>query len=75
MSGKDEIITAIENHLGIKLGATTTNGLFTFLPTNCIGSCHEGPAMLIDRQLYSSLTPESAVEAIEMFTNNEVSYE
>lgn len=72
MSGKDQIIAAIEHHLGVTLGGTTVDGSFSFLPTNCIGSCHEGPAMLIDNHMYSNLTPESAIAAINQFTLSEV---
>lgn len=67
MHGQDDIIRAIEERLKIKLGETTPDGNFSFLPTNCIGHCHKGPAMLINDQVYSSLTPEKAVAALEEY--------
>ena len=65
LKGKQEIISAIENTLKIKLGETTKDKKFSFLETNCLGWCHKGPAMLINDKVYTELTPETAVKAIE----------
>lgn len=65
LKGKQEIVTAIEEKLKIKLGETTKDKKFTFLETNCLGWCHKGPAMLINDKVYTELTPEKAVKAIE----------
>ncbi len=67
MHGQDKIVKAIENKLKIKLGETTPDGKFSFLPTNCIGQCHKGPAMLINDNIYSNLTPEKAISALEEY--------
>lgn len=69
MKGKDEIISAIENRLKIKLGETTSDGRFSFLAANCIGWCHEGPAMLINDKVYTKLTPQKAVDAINEYVD------
>lgn len=65
LKGKTEIIRAIEHHLRIKLGETTPDQKFTFLQTNCIGWCHKSPAMIINDKVYTELTPEKAVTALE----------
>jgi len=65
LKGKAEIIKAIEKKLRIRLGETTPDQRFTFLSTNCIGWCHKSPAMLINDKVYTDLTPDSAVQAIE----------
>ena len=52
MKGKDDIIKTLENRLKIKLGETTPDNIFSFLGINCIGWCHEGPAMLINDKVY-----------------------
>ena len=67
MKGKDEIVKAIEDRLKIKLGGTTQDMKFSFLPVNCIGWCHMGPAMLINEKVYTELTPEKAVAAIDEY--------
>jgi len=65
LKGKQEIISAIEGKLKIKLGETTPDKKFSFLETNCLGWCHKGPAMLINDKVYTELTPEKAVQAID----------
>jgi hypothetical protein len=42
--------------LGIAMGETTADGLFTLLPVCCIGYCDRAPAILINRKVYGPLT-------------------
>ncbi len=70
MKGKNQIIQAIEDSLKIKLGETTQNRKFTLLETNCMGWCHEGPAMLINDQAYTNLTVDKAIEIITDYVKN-----
>lgn len=58
MKGKNQVLFAIQNMLKIKLGETTPDKRFTLLETNCLGWCHKAPAMLINNDVYTELTPE-----------------
>ena len=51
--------------LGVKVGETTSDGLFTVLPTACIGDCQRAPSMLINGEFYGPLTPERIDEILE----------
>lgn len=54
-----EMITAhLRNSLDIGLGETTADGVFTLLPTCCLGACGDAPAMMIGLTTYGHLTPE-----------------
>ncbi|MCK4662119.1 MAG: NADH-quinone oxidoreductase subunit NuoE [Bacteroidales bacterium] len=64
MAGKDKIIKTLEELLGIKLGETTPDNNFTLLETNCLGWCHKGPAMLINDESYTELTPDKVHDII-----------
>ena len=46
-------------------GETTPDGLFTVLPTACIGYCDHAPAMLINGVPYGNLTPEIIYQVLE----------
>jgi NADH-quinone oxidoreductase subunit E len=70
MKGKNQIIQAIEDTLKLKLGETSANKKFTLLETNCLGWCHEGPAMLINDQAYTNLTVDKAIEIITDYSKN-----
>lgn len=69
MHGKKTIIQTLEDMLKIKIGETTPNKKFTLLETNCLGWCHEGPAMLINEKPFSGLTPEKVHDIISEYIN------
>ena len=52
------IIDALKARLGIELGGTTGDGLFTLLPAACLGLCEQAPALMIDGEPYGNLTVE-----------------
>jgi NADH:ubiquinone oxidoreductase subunit E len=51
------IIDTVEKKLGIRPGETTADGRFSFELTNCIGLCDGAPAMLINDDAHTNLTP------------------
>jgi len=65
MKGKNQILLALEDALKVKLGETTTDQKFTLLETNCLGWCHKAPAMLINDDVFTELTPEKVRQVIE----------
>ena len=65
MHGKNEIIETLEHCLNIKLGETTKDKKFSLLTTNCLGWCHKGPAMLINDDVFTELTPEKVRNIIK----------
>lgn len=57
--GSDVIVKAIKEHLGIKQGETTADGLFTFIEVECLGACVNAPMVQINDDYYEDLTPET----------------
>jgi len=51
--------------LGVCAGEVSADGLFTVLPTACIGYCDHAPAMIVNGQFYGPLTPEKIDQIIE----------
>jgi NADH-quinone oxidoreductase subunit E len=58
MNGYESVMDYLSKKLGIEPGKTTEDGLFTLLPTACIGYCDLSPAMLINGRAYGPLTSE-----------------
>jgi NADH-quinone oxidoreductase subunit E len=54
----ETLVEALERKLGVGLGETTADGLFTLLPAGCLGLCEIAPAVLIDGEPYGDLTVE-----------------
>ena len=69
MKGKNQVLLAIEDMLKINVGETTADGNFSLLQTNCLGFCHMAPAMLINNEVYTELTPEKVREILSAFIN------
>ncbi|MFA5045408.1 MAG: NADH-quinone oxidoreductase subunit NuoE [Paludibacter sp.] len=69
MKGKNQILLAIEDMLKITVGETTPDGTFSLLQTNCLGFCHKAPAMLINNDVYTELTPEKVREILTQYLN------
>ncbi|GET19775.1 MULTISPECIES: complex I 24 kDa subunit family protein [Prolixibacter] len=64
MKGKNQVLLAIQDMLKISTGETTPDGRFSLVETNCLGLCHKAPAMLINEEVYTDLTPEKVREIL-----------
>lgn len=58
LCGSDEIIEYIKQKLGINVGETTADGLFTLKPTECLGACGYAPMMQLGKFYKENLTKE-----------------
>lgn len=59
LRGSDKIIAHIRHRLGIDMGQTTSDGLFTLKETECLAACGNAPVLQInDRSYYEDITPE-----------------
>ena len=67
MAGKESIARLLIKELGIEFGETTKDKKFTLEFTNCIGMCDQGPAMLVNDQVYTKLTPHKVVDILKNF--------
>ncbi|KAG9249940.1 NADH-ubiquinone oxidoreductase 24 kDa subunit precursor [Emericellopsis atlantica] len=62
--GSDIIVKTIKEHLGIKQGQTTPDGLFTLVEVECLGACVNAPMVQINDEYYEDLTPETTVSLL-----------
>ncbi|HNW88733.1 MAG TPA: NAD(P)H-dependent oxidoreductase subunit E [Bacteroidales bacterium] len=67
MQSQAEILSALSLFLKIKVGETTTDKKFTLLQVNCLGWCHKSPAMMINNEVFTELTPQKAVQIIKEY--------
>ena len=59
VSGAKMIIETIEDELGIEVGDTSEDGMFTLNTVACIGCCSLAPVIMINDETYGRLTPAS----------------
>ena len=63
----------LEKKLGIRMGETTPDGLFTLQQSECLGACADSPVMLVnDRQMCSFMTAERLDELVDVLRANAV---
>jgi NADH-quinone oxidoreductase subunit E len=56
----------LEHRLGISMGETTPDGLFTLQQSECLGACADSPVMLVnDRTMCSFMTNEKLDQLID----------
>lgn len=56
----------LEHRLGIKMGETTADGLFTLQQSECLGACADSPVMLVnDRHMCSFMSNEKLDQLVD----------
>ena len=66
LCGADNIVTYIEDKLGIKLGETTPDGRITLkVEEECLAACAGGPMMAVDGHYHENLTPARVDEILD----------
>ncbi len=65
LNGSDQIIEYIKEKLGIHVGETTSDGLFTLKTVECLGACGYAPMMQLGKNYREHLTPKKVDSIIE----------
>ena len=65
LRGSDELQGVCARHLGIKVGETTSDGVFTLVEVECLGACVNAPMIQINDDYYEDLDPERMVELLD----------
>jgi NADH-quinone oxidoreductase subunit E len=55
LRGSDEVVRACERKLGIGVGGTTQDGLFTLVEVECLGACVNAPILQVNNDFYEDL--------------------
>jgi NADH-quinone oxidoreductase subunit E len=64
-SKADEVVAMVKNAIGIGVGETTKDQMFTLRYTPCVGACEIGPVIKVGDRVYGNLTQEKVTELIE----------
>jgi NADH-quinone oxidoreductase subunit E len=65
LRGSDDIIEYIKEKLGIGVGETTADGLFTLKTAECLGACGYAPMMQLGKHYKEHLTKERIDQIVE----------
>jgi len=68
LRGSDAVVAACERKLGIGIGETTRDGLFTLKEVECLGACVNAPIVQVNDDFYEDLdgpATEALIEALK----------
>jgi NADH-quinone oxidoreductase subunit E len=71
LNGAEQLLSYLEEKLGIKAGETTPDGMFTITVVECLGSCGTAPVMQINQKYYENLTKAKVDRIIEELRKQE----
>jgi len=67
VSGAKMITETVEEEIGVGVGDTSEDGLFTLNTVACIGCCSLAPVVMVDDDTFGSLTPASTRKLVKKF--------
>ena len=65
VKGAAQILQTLEQELGIKVGETTEDGLFSIYPARCLGACGLAPVVMINNRIHGELTGKKMLTIIK----------
>ncbi len=63
--GSESLLEYLKKKLGVEIGETTKDKLFTLEVTSCLGVCAVAPAIMINDEVYGNLNPEKLDKILE----------
>ena len=61
------VVSYLQNKLGVQLGETTDDGRFTLRSVECLGACVNAPMMQVDKDYHENLTTDSIDKVLEQY--------
>jgi NADH-quinone oxidoreductase subunit E len=69
LRGSDAILAACRRKLGIDIGGTTSDSLFTLVEVECLGACVNAPILQINDDFYEDLDGPATERLLDMARN------
>ncbi|HUI29567.1 MAG TPA: NADH-quinone oxidoreductase subunit NuoE [Candidatus Acidoferrales bacterium] len=69
LRGSDNLVEHLEKRLGVRVGETTPDKMFTLDEVECLGSCGTAPMMQINDDYYENLTMDQTDHLLDEFRN------
>ncbi len=65
LCGSSKIVEACEKSLGVHMGDSTSDGMFSTMEVECLGACANAPMVQINDEYYEDLTSESMTQILD----------
>ena len=67
VKGAEHVVEILREELGVGIGQTTQDGLFTVTAVRCVGACGLAPVMMVDGEVYGRLDRGKIKKIIESY--------
>ncbi|MEA4911507.1 MAG: NADH-quinone oxidoreductase subunit NuoE [Oscillospiraceae bacterium] len=67
VKGSGDVLSKVQDILGIKAGETTPDGRFSITDCRCVGACGLAPVMMINGEVYGRLTPDKVPDILAKY--------
>lgn len=67
VKGAQDVLSTLEEELGIKYGETTSDLMFSIAQTRCLGDCSNAPVMMVNDELYGNVIPAEIPAIIDKY--------
>ena len=67
LNGCGAVLHHLKRRLGIEIGQTTADGMFTLKTAECLAACEIAPMMMVGPDRYGPLTPENVEEILNRY--------
>jgi NADH:ubiquinone oxidoreductase subunit E len=71
VKGADKLVARLSDDLGIHLGETTKDQMFSLESARCLGTCGLAPVMMVGEQVYGPVTPVEASRILDKYLKEE----
>jgi NADH-quinone oxidoreductase subunit E len=73
LKGGRDIGESIQRALSVAPGGTTSDGLFTFQPVNCLGACALAPVLVVDDEYFDKVKLRQVPDILAKYSTQEKS--
>ncbi len=71
LRGSEDILNTCRDSLGIGIGETTEDGLFSLMEVECLGACCNAPMMQINDDFYEDLDADATRKVLDALKKGE----
>ena len=65
LSGGRELLQHVSQRLGVAVGGTTADGMFTLEEAECLADCGSAPVVQVNHRFFSAMTPDRVDQLVE----------
>lgn len=67
VKGAQAVLDTLKKELGVEVGGTTEDKLFTLQEARCLGACGIAPVIMVDDKIYGQLDRKKTIDIINQY--------